>query len=125
MLMDLQKIFNRLSRDIMSSKAPHLSTFTEFYILFHLFRDVRQCSILRSLLSDVFIDDIFYLITNGFLYNYAGNSTSAHWHKHFDTLVSTLSRIHNSQSLIQGQFYAGQSIFSDYCFGCKEFCHLN
>ena len=53
---------------------------------------VPQCSILRPLLFNVFINDICHFLDKSSLYNYADDNTLSYAHSKYDTLIHTLQQ---------------------------------
>jgi retron-type reverse transcriptase len=55
-----------------------------------IYKGVPQGSILEPVLFNIFINDIFYFISDSSLYNYADDNTLSFGSPDFDLLISTL-----------------------------------
>ena len=56
-------------------------------------KGVPQGSILGPLLFNVFINDIFYFVKKGTLYNYADDNALSYGHPDFNVLTSVLESV--------------------------------
>ena len=143
-LMDLSKAFDCLPHDILLSKLSAYGLSSKSvsllgnYLSFRkqqvkiqgvvsswsgIKKGVPQGSILGPLLFNAFINDIFYFIKEGTLYNYADDNTLSFHHNNFDKLMSVL--INESIILIdwftENCMQANPSKFQAIAVGSKTF----
>ena len=110
-LIDLSKAFDCLPHDILLDKLSAYGMFTDSVSLLESYlsnrkqqikingilsswsdiqKGVPQGSILGPLLFNVFINNIFYFVKKGTLYNYADDNTLSYGHPDFNVLTSVL-----------------------------------
>ena len=115
-LMDLSKAFDCLPHDILlcklkcyglsktsidlltsylSHRKQQIKVGSSVSSWAHIIKGVPQGSILGPLLFNVFINDIFYFIHKGTLYNYADDNTLSYCTSNFDELVNVLQEESN------------------------------
>ena len=143
-LMDLSKAFDCLSHGLLleklraygvsSNAVALLESYLsdrrqQFRIGSHtsswenIIKGVPQGSILGPLLCNVFLNDIFYFVTQASLYNYAADNTLSFIHKNLEILKSVLEQ----QSLVLIEWFtkifmkANPNKFQAMCVGLKAY----
>ena len=143
-LIDLSKAFDCLPHDISLDKLSAYGMSTDsvsllesylsnrkqqikIYSILSSWSDIQkgvpQGSILGPLHFNVFINDIFYFVKNGTLYNYADDNTLSYGHPDFNVLISVLES--ESNVLIDwfkvNKMQANPDKFRVLAFGKKTF----
>ena len=96
-LMDLSKAFDCLPHDILLSKLAAYGLSSQSVKLLENYltgrkQQIKLQGVVSGWLFNIFINDIFYFIEHGTLYNYADDNTLSYADQDYNTLINVLEK---------------------------------